>query len=275
MPEALRLSVAKLKCGPAISVGVWRTTAICWDGSPVEPLLSPAWGERKLIFCGSTTVPLRPGIRATRRRSTLISHYEDRTRVRKNASGSAFFNAGDGRCSRCAIRGRGSGEAGPPRNKVGHAVGGRPTRAYETRRGSHHDAREGQHPSQCLRSDGQCRHCLCGERCHRPSRPSRPPIVHNAHISGGKFAIFPFYKENVMNFLSKLLRGIAFIPAVVHGIEGLFGSRSGSEKKEAALSFVSAALSFSEAVAAKDIADEDKFREGLSKVIDGTVQCLN
>jgi hypothetical protein len=41
------------------------------------------------------------------------------------------------------------------------------------------------------------------------------------------------------------------------------------------LSFVSAALSFSEAVAAKDIADEAKFRDGLSKVTDGTVQCLN
>ncbi len=78
-----------------------------------------------------------------------------------------------------------------------------------------------------------------------------------------------------MNFLSKLLRGIAFIPAVVHGIEGLFGGRSGNEKKEAALSFVGAALSMTEAVTAREIVDEDKFREGLSKIVDGTVQCLN
>ena len=78
-----------------------------------------------------------------------------------------------------------------------------------------------------------------------------------------------------MNFLSKLLRGIAFIPAVVNGIEGLFGGRSGGEKKEAALSFVGAALSMSEAIAAKDIVDEGKFRDGLSKVVDGTVDCLN
>ncbi len=78
-----------------------------------------------------------------------------------------------------------------------------------------------------------------------------------------------------MNFLSKLLRGIAFIPAVVNGIEGLFGSRSGQEKKEAALSFVSAAISMSEAVTQRDIIDEEKFREGLTKVVDGTVQCLN
>ena len=78
-----------------------------------------------------------------------------------------------------------------------------------------------------------------------------------------------------MNFLSKLLRGIAFIPAVVHGIEGLFGGRSGNEKKEAALSFVGAALSMTEAITAREIVDEDKFREGLSKIVDGTVQCLN
>ena len=78
-----------------------------------------------------------------------------------------------------------------------------------------------------------------------------------------------------MNFLSKLLRGIAFIPAVVTGIEGLFGSRSGSEKKEAALSFVGSALSMAEAISARDIIDEGKFRDGLGKIIDGTVQCLN
>lgn len=78
-----------------------------------------------------------------------------------------------------------------------------------------------------------------------------------------------------MNFLAKLLRGIAFIPAVVHGIEALFGSKSGGDKKEAALSFVSAALSLTEAIANRDIVDENKFKEGLGKVIDGVVACLN
>lgn len=78
-----------------------------------------------------------------------------------------------------------------------------------------------------------------------------------------------------MNFLAKLLKGIAFIPAVVNGIEGLFGGRSGNDKKEAALSFASAALGMTEAVASRDIMDEEKFREGLGKVVDGTVQCLN
>jgi hypothetical protein len=78
-----------------------------------------------------------------------------------------------------------------------------------------------------------------------------------------------------MNFVSKLLQGIAFIPGVVSGIEGLFSGRSGSEKKDAAMSFVSAALQLSDAVTARHIVDEEKFKDGLSKVIDGTVLCLN
>jgi hypothetical protein len=81
--------------------------------------------------------------------------------------------------------------------------------------------------------------------------------------------------EYSMNFLSKLLRGIAFVPAVVHGIEGLFGGKSGNDKKDAALSFVSAALNLGEAVANKDVVDSDAFTAGLGKIIDGVVQCLN
>jgi hypothetical protein len=78
-----------------------------------------------------------------------------------------------------------------------------------------------------------------------------------------------------MNFLQKLLQAIAFIPSVVNGIEGLFGSRSGEEKKNSALTFVAAALQLTQAVANREVVDEEKFKEGLSKVIDGTVQCLN
>jgi hypothetical protein len=78
-----------------------------------------------------------------------------------------------------------------------------------------------------------------------------------------------------MNFLQKLLQGIAFVPAVVSGIEGLFGRRSGQEKKDSAISFVTTALQLSEAVANREIVDEEKFKAGLSKVIDGIVDCLN
>jgi hypothetical protein len=78
-----------------------------------------------------------------------------------------------------------------------------------------------------------------------------------------------------MNFLQKLLQGIAFVPAVVNSIEGLFGNHTGEQKKESAITFVGAALQITEAVANREIVDEMKFKEGLGKVIDGTVECLN
>jgi len=78
-----------------------------------------------------------------------------------------------------------------------------------------------------------------------------------------------------MDFLSQLLRGIAFVPALVSGIEGLFGDKPGSEKKDAAMSFLQNALAMTDAIAAREIIAPDKFRDGISKIIDGTVECLN
>jgi len=78
-----------------------------------------------------------------------------------------------------------------------------------------------------------------------------------------------------MNFLATLLQTIALVPAVVNGIEGLFSHRTGTEKKDAALSFLEAALSVSSAVASREIVDEEKFKAGLSKAIDGVVECFN
>jgi len=78
-----------------------------------------------------------------------------------------------------------------------------------------------------------------------------------------------------MNFLAKLLQTIAFVPAVVNGIETLFSHRTGTEKKDAALSFLQAALSMSSAVADREILDQEKFKHGLGQVIDGAVECLN
>ena len=82
-------------------------------------------------------------------------------------------------------------------------------------------------------------------------------------------------RRTKMPFLAKLLQGIAFIPAIVHGIEALFGHNSSSDKKDAALSFASAAIGLADAVASREVMDADKFREGLGKVIDGVVECLN
>jgi hypothetical protein len=78
-----------------------------------------------------------------------------------------------------------------------------------------------------------------------------------------------------MDFLSQLLRGIAFVPALVNGIEGLFGNKPGAEKKDAAMSFLESALSTVDAVAAREIVEPEKFRNGISKIIDGTIECLN
>ena len=78
-----------------------------------------------------------------------------------------------------------------------------------------------------------------------------------------------------MDWLPKLISGLSFLPAIVNGIEGLFSNHSGQEKKNAALSFLETTLSLSEALSNREIVDNDKFKEGLSKMIDGAVECLN
>lgn len=78
-----------------------------------------------------------------------------------------------------------------------------------------------------------------------------------------------------MPFLQKLLQAIAYIPGIVTSVEGLLNHRSGTDKKDAVMSFLQTALSMTDAVASKEITDETKFREGLSQIINGTVECLN
>jgi hypothetical protein len=78
-----------------------------------------------------------------------------------------------------------------------------------------------------------------------------------------------------MDFLSQLLRGMAFVPALVNGIEGLFGNKPGADKKDAAMSFLQNALAMTDAVTAREIINPEQFKNGISKIIDGTVECLN
>ena len=78
-----------------------------------------------------------------------------------------------------------------------------------------------------------------------------------------------------MNFLAKLLQGISMTPAIVNGVEGLLGAKTGADKRNAALSFVQTAISTTDAVANKQIVDQAKFSQGLGNVIDGVVACLN
>jgi hypothetical protein len=58
-------------------------------------------------------------------------------------------------------------------------------------------------------------------------------------------------------------------------IEGLFGPKTGADKKNAALAFVQSAITVTDALANKQIIDQAKFSEGLGKVVDGVVGCLN
>jgi hypothetical protein len=78
-----------------------------------------------------------------------------------------------------------------------------------------------------------------------------------------------------VNFLSQLLRGISFIPALVNGIEGLFAGKSGEAKKDAAMSFLENALQMTDAIAQREIVDPEKFKDGVSRIIDGVVECMN
>ena len=78
-----------------------------------------------------------------------------------------------------------------------------------------------------------------------------------------------------MDFVQQLLRGIAFVPALVSGIEGLFGGKSGAQKKDAAMSFLENALAMSDAVAAREIVNPEQFKNGISQIIDGVVLCMN
>jgi hypothetical protein len=78
-----------------------------------------------------------------------------------------------------------------------------------------------------------------------------------------------------MEFVKQLLLGIEFVPALVEGIEGLFGDRPGAQKKDAAMSFLQNALSMEDAVEAREIVDPEEFKDGISRIVDGVVQCMN
>jgi hypothetical protein len=78
-----------------------------------------------------------------------------------------------------------------------------------------------------------------------------------------------------MDFIKLFLRGVAFLPSVLQGIEALFGVKTGAQKKAAALEIVGAAINVADAVSSKQIADATKFTEGLGMIIDGIIACLN
>ncbi len=78
-----------------------------------------------------------------------------------------------------------------------------------------------------------------------------------------------------MAFLGTLLKVVGFLPSILVGIEGLFGSNTGSQKKETAISLIGTILGLTEGIANKDIVDQGGFIEGLKQAIDGVVKMLN
>jgi hypothetical protein len=78
-----------------------------------------------------------------------------------------------------------------------------------------------------------------------------------------------------MEFVNQLLRGIEFVPALVNGIEALFGDRPGQQKKEAAMSFLENALALRDATATRDVVNTERLKEGISMIVDGVVRCMN
>jgi hypothetical protein len=78
-----------------------------------------------------------------------------------------------------------------------------------------------------------------------------------------------------MNFLQVFLRGVALVPSVIQGVESLFGSKTGAQKKDAVVSIAMAAINVTNAVEQKTVLDPASFSQGLGQVIDGVVMCLN
>jgi hypothetical protein len=78
-----------------------------------------------------------------------------------------------------------------------------------------------------------------------------------------------------MNFLNLLLRAVGFIPSLVTGLEDMCVSKSGAEKKDAAMSFLEHALQMSDAIASREIVQPEQFKNGISQIIDGVVACMN
>jgi hypothetical protein len=78
-----------------------------------------------------------------------------------------------------------------------------------------------------------------------------------------------------MSFVNLLLRAIGFVPSLVNAIEGMCASKSGAEKKDAAMMFLQNALAMSDAIASREIVQPEQFKNGISQIIDGVVMCMN
>lgn len=75
-------------------------------------------------------------------------------------------------------------------------------------------------------------------------------------------------------FIGKLFHGLTKLPGIIQVVEGLVGA-AGSTKHEQAANMVKEAIGVGEAIAQKDIVDEQLFSDGLNDTIGGIVKLLN
>lgn len=80
---------------------------------------------------------------------------------------------------------------------------------------------------------------------------------------------------NKVTFIMKLLKGLAYIPSIIMGIENVFGSGEGKTKFQKVTELSDLVIGKVEAIAEQDIIDEKEFAEGQRMVNDGVVKMLN
>lgn len=78
-----------------------------------------------------------------------------------------------------------------------------------------------------------------------------------------------------MNFLSKFLKALAYLPSLIMGVEHVIGPGKGQEKKAQVDELVDAIMGTINAVSNGEVVDIKSFDEGKEKAIEGIVQCLN
>src|SRR5882672_8913071 len=79
-------------------------------------------------------------------------------------------------------------------------------------------------------------------------------------------------QESTMNFLSKFLKIVSVIPALVMGFESLIGAKKGQDKATEVLNIAQLIV---QDIPESEIKDKNAFNDGLKKINDGVVQALN
>lgn len=78
-----------------------------------------------------------------------------------------------------------------------------------------------------------------------------------------------------MTFIPILLKAISFLPALITGVENIFGSNNGKTKLAQTSETMDMMVQTVNFVASKDIVDAGEFRAGQQDTINGIVRMFN